>query len=61
MHLQVVKKISQWGTSYWTIEGQGNRWPIGRRFRTKWKAELALQVYKEGGVYKKYYNGIAKD
>ncbi len=48
--MKVVKKGRKW-----FIEGNGNGWIFNRSFPTKWKAEIALEVFKEGGRVSDYY------
>ncbi len=33
----------------WMVSGQGDEWVLKKEYPTKWKAELALRVWKEGG------------
>jgi len=39
----------------WKIEGEGKGWIFDRMFPTKWKAEVALEVFKEGGKVSDYW------
>ena len=34
----------------WMVSGQGDEWVLKKEYPTKWKAELALRVWKEGGA-----------
>ena len=39
----------------WIIEGNGNGWIFNRTFPRKFKAEIALRVYQEGGSINQYW------
>jgi len=39
----------------WAIRGEGEGWIFNRKFPTKWKAEIALEVFKEGGKVSDYW------
>jgi len=39
----------------WIIEGKGKGWIFGRTFPMKWKAQIALEVFKEGGKVSDYW------
>lgn len=39
----------------WAIEGEGEGWIFNRTFPTKWKAEVASKVFKEGGRVSDYW------
>jgi hypothetical protein len=39
----------------WKIEGNGNGWVFNKTFPRKFKAEIALRVYQEGGTVKQYW------
>ncbi len=39
----------------WAIEGQGEGWIFDKKFPTKWKAEIALGVFKKGGKVSEYW------
>ena len=39
----------------WMVEREGERWVFNRIFPSKWKAEIALQVYHEGGRTSDYW------
>jgi hypothetical protein len=40
----------------WVIKGNGKGWIYKKRFPTKWKAEVALGVFKEGGRVSDYWS-----
>jgi hypothetical protein len=39
----------------WVIEGDGKGWIFNKRFPTKWKATIALDVFKKGGRVSDYW------
>lgn len=39
----------------YVIKGDGNSWIFNKTFPTKWKAEMAVEVFKEGGTIKDYW------
>lgn len=39
----------------WKIEGNGEGWIFNRTFPRKFKAEIALKVYQDGGNLKQYW------
>lgn len=39
----------------WIVEGDGEGWIFNKRFPTKWKAEIALKVFKNGGRVLDYW------
>lgn len=39
----------------WIIEGDGEGWIFNKRFPSKWKAEIALKVFKNGGRVSDYW------
>jgi len=39
----------------WVVKGKGNGWIFNKIFPTKWKAEVALEVFKEGGRVSDYW------
>ena len=39
----------------WAVEGVGEGWIFNKRFPTKWKATLALEVFKKGGRVSDYW------
>jgi len=39
----------------WVIEGEGNGWIFNKTFPTKWKAEVAVEVFQEGGRVSNYW------
>ena len=47
-------KIEKSGTK-WIVSGQGDGWVLKRHYPTKWKAELALRVWKDGGRASDYF------
>ena len=40
----------------WAIIGEGEGWIFKRTFPTKWKAEIALEVFQDGGRVTDYWN-----
>ena len=46
-------RIVRVGRKY-RIEGAADGWVAKRSFPTKWKAEIALKVFKSGGTFRKY-------
>jgi hypothetical protein len=47
---KVVKQANSW-----LIEPQGNGWVFERTYPTKWKAELALEIWQRGGRVSDYW------
>jgi hypothetical protein len=45
----------------WIIKGDGESWPFDREFSRKWKAELALKIFKDGGNKKDYWKAAKED
>ena len=39
----------------WVIKGKGEGWIFKKKFPTKWKAEVALEVFKKGGRVSDYW------
>ncbi len=39
----------------WIVAGGGDGWVLKKKFPTKWKAELALRVWKKGGRVSDYW------
>ena len=39
----------------WLIQGEGSGWIFNKKFPTKWKAEVALEVFKKGGRVSDYW------
>ena len=39
----------------WFIEGDGQGWILNRRFPTKWKAQIAMEIFEKGGRVSDYY------
>lgn len=39
----------------WVIKGKGEGWILNKTFPTKWKAEIALEVFKKGGRVSDYW------
>jgi len=52
--LNLIMKIIRTGRK-WKIEGNGNGWIFNRTFPRKFKAEIALKVYQEGGNITQYW------
>ena len=48
--MKLVKKGRKW-----IVEGDGEGWIFNKRFPTKWKAEIALKVFKKGGRVSDYW------
>ena len=48
--MRVVKSGSKW-----IVSGQGDGWILKREYPNKWKAALALRVWKEGGRVSDYW------
>ena len=46
-----IKKVGR----KWIIQGKGKGWIFNRTFPAKWKAEIALEVFKEGGRTSDYW------
>jgi hypothetical protein len=44
----------------WRINGGGEGWVFDRTFPMKWKAEIALEVFQEGGRVSDYWNKARK-
>lgn len=42
------------------VEGEGKGWVFNRTFSSKWKAELALDVFKKGGRVSDYWREARK-
>jgi len=40
----------------WIVKGEGNGWIFIKRFPTKWKAEVALRIFKRGGKVSDYWD-----
>ncbi|MCH8878050.1 MAG: restriction endonuclease [Chloroflexi bacterium] len=47
-------RISKSGRS-WIVEGDGRGWVYKRTFPTRWKAKLAVDVFKKGGRVSDYF------
>lgn len=39
----------------WAVEGDSEGWVFKKKFPTKWKAEVALEVFKKGGRVSDYW------
>jgi len=39
----------------WIVEGKGNGWIFEKTFPAKWKAQIAMKVFKEGGRVSDYW------
>jgi hypothetical protein len=39
----------------WIVEGDGEGWIFNKRFPSKWKAEIALRVFENGGRVSDYW------
>ena len=39
----------------WVVKGKGSGWIFNKTFPTKWKAEVALEVFKDGGRVSDYW------
>jgi len=48
--MKLVKKGRKW-----SVEGDGEDWIFNKRFPTKWKAEIALRVFENGGRVSDYW------
>ena len=57
-----VKKIKreELTTTKWIIEGKGKGWIFDKTFPTKWKAKIALEVFKKGGKVSDYWKAARK-
>lgn len=42
----------------WIVKGDGKEWIYNKTFLTKWKAEVAVEVFKEGGRVSDYWNKL---
>ena len=42
----------------WVVEGDGEGWIYKRSFPTKWKALLAIEVFKSGGKVSDYWKAM---
>ena len=45
----------------WMVSGQGDEWVLKKEYPTKWKAELALRVWKEGGRVSDFWAAARKE
>jgi len=48
--MKLVKKGRKW-----IVEGDGEGWIFNKRFPTKWKAEIALRAFENGGRVSDYW------
>ena len=48
--MKLVKKGRKW-----IVEGKGNGWIFEKTFPAKWKAQIAMKVFKEGGRVSDYW------
>lgn len=48
--MEIVKKEKKY-----IVQGDGDGWVFNKTFPTKWKAEIAMEVYKEGGNIQEYW------
>ncbi len=47
-------EIIKMGRKY-VIKGDGDGWAFNKTFPTKWKAEIAMEVFKDGGTIQDYW------
>ena len=45
----------------WVIKGDGDGWVFDKQFRTKWRAEIACEVFKIGGKFSDYRSKVKEE
>ena len=45
----------------WKVVGSTDEWIFRRVFNRKWKADIAVEVYKSGGKWKEYCQNINQE
>ena len=45
----------------WVVEGDGDGWVLRKTFPAKWKAEIALRVFQEGGRVSDYWKAAQEE
>lgn len=53
MSLEPIKKGRKW-----FVDGGGDEWIFNKIFPAKWKAELAINIYENGGRYSGYRKAV---